>query len=205
MRQDDSHRGTSSGPAALLAVGAASVLLAFAVTHPTAQARNLPPGYSFVGGTPSEHATVKKALAASSFDWRVLPGRVTIHIGPGGACSASEGQIRLGSAMLAHGRAAWGIVQHEFAHQVDFFLLSPAERTTLEKQLGGEAWWAGREGFRHDELGSERFASTLAWSYWPSPYNTLARYAHVEATAMPAARFRRLLNRLLRVPMKNAD
>jgi hypothetical protein len=63
--------------------------------------------------------------------------------------------------------------------------------------LGGKTWWpSGR--WRHDQYGSERFASTLAWSYWPSPHNTLARYAHGEATAMRPSAFRRLVSRLLR-------
>ena len=63
--------------------------------------------------------------------------------------------------------------------------------------LGGKTWWPNGR-WRHDQYGAERFASTLAWSYWTSPHNTLARYARAESTAMRPAAFRRLVNRLLR-------
>jgi hypothetical protein len=168
-------------------------LLSLAIASSPAAARS---AYSFDGGTPRERATVRAALDASSFDWNLVPGHVTIHIISGGRSHARCGEIWLGSALLGYRRAAWGIVQHEYAHQVDYFLFDAKVRARLDRTLGGKTWWPdGR--FRHDQYGAERFASTLAWAYWPSPHNTLIRYAHEEATALPQAQFRRLVDQLL--------
>jgi hypothetical protein len=154
-------------------------------------------GHSFDGGSEAERAVVRSALAASAFDWNRVPGHVTIHIVGRGACASSKGDIWLSSTLLARGRASWGVIQHEYAHQVDFFLLDDADRARLDRLLGGRAWWPGRPILRHDQYGAERFASTLAWAYWPSPHNSLIRFARAEATALPPARFRRLLARIL--------
>lgn len=181
---------------ALLAVAAAACAFGLAVTRSPSAA--LPaPGYSFDGGSEAERAVVRSALAASAFDWSLVPGHVTIHIQRRGFCAASKGEIWLSSALLDQGRSSWGLVQHEYAHQVDFFLLDDANRARLDKLLGGKAWWPGGPVLRHDQYGAERFASTLAWSYWPSPHNSLIRFGRAEATAMPAARFRRLIAGLL--------
>jgi hypothetical protein len=154
-------------------------------------------GYSFDGGSAAERQTVRSALVASAFDWSLVPGHVTVHIVGRGGSAAGKGEIWLSSALLARGRASWGVVQHEYAHQVDFFLLDDSDRARLERLLGGRVWWPGRAVLRHDQYGAERFASTLAWSYWPSPQNSLIRHARAEATAMRPERFRRLLARLL--------
>jgi hypothetical protein len=180
----------------LLAVVAAAAFLAFALLSSPGKAQAQSIGYSFDGGTARQQATVRAALEASSFDWNLVPGEVTIHIAKGGS-HASKGDIWLEPALLAHGRAAWGVIQHEYAHQVDFFMLDAPVRARLAKLLGAKTWWAGRPGLRHSQLGCERFASTLAWAYWPSRHNTLIRLAHAEATAMPPAKFHRLMDSLL--------
>jgi hypothetical protein len=178
----------------MIAVIVSAALLGSAVEN--AHARSPGRGYSFVGGTARQRATVRNALAASAFDWGLIPSHVTIHIMRGGGkCDASKGDIWLTSAMLAHGRAAWGVVQHEYAHQVDFFLLDRAKRARLERLLHARTWW--RAGGPHSQAGAERFASTLSYAYWPSADNTLIRYAHAEATAMPPAPFRRVLQSIL--------
>ena len=52
----------------------------------------------------------------------------------------------------------------------------------------------------HDQLTSERFASTLAWSYWPSQDNVMRPTSPAdEAAALPPADFRVLLERVLGV------
>jgi hypothetical protein len=183
----------------LAAVLVAALFLGLALVDGSSVAQAASGGYTFDGGTARERATVHAALGASSFDWSIVPGHVTIHITAGGSSYATRGEIWLSSKLLAHGRRAWGVVQHEYAHQVDFFLFTAKVRKSLNRALGGKAWWpnGGREHWRHSQFGSERFASTLAWAYWPSPQNTLVRYAHTEATAMPPARFRRLLSNLL--------
>ena len=179
------------------AVLAAASIFAFVVARDPAGAQPVARGYSFAGGTVRERATVRAALAASSFDWGRVPGHVTIHLVPGGSCFAIHGQIWLGRRVLGHGRAAWGLIQHEYGHEVDFFLLDARARAGLNRVLGGKTWWPNGR-WRHDQYGAERFASTLAWSYWTSPHNTLVRYARAESTAMRPAAFRRLVNRLLR-------
>jgi len=179
------------------AVLAAASIFAFVVARDPAGAQPVARGYSFAGGTARERETVRAALAASSFDWGRVPGHVTIHLVPGGSCYATPGQIWLGRRALVHGRAAWGLIQHEYGHEVDYFLLDARARASLDRALGGKTWWPNGR-WRHDQYGAERFASTLAWSYWPSPHNTLVRYARAESTAMRPAAFRRLVNRLLR-------
>ncbi len=184
---------------ALLAVLVAAVSLAFALLSSPSNAQAVPTGYVFVGGTAHQQATVRNALKASSFDWTLVPGQVTIHIAPGGS-HATKGDIWLDPKLLGRGRPAWGVIQHEYAHQVDFFLFDATVRARLTKLLGAKTWWAGRPGLRHSQLGCERFASTLAWAYWPSKHNTLIRLAHAESTAMPPAQFRRLLDSVLSRP-----
>ena len=98
--------------------------------------------------------------------------------------------------MLAHGRDAWGIVQHEYAHEVDYFRFDAAIRARLDRLLGAKTWWPNGR-FRHDQYGAERFASTLSYAYWPSRHNILLRGAHAEATALPPARFRRVVEAVL--------
>ena len=173
---------------------AAGVFLA-CVPRPAAQAQ-LTDGYVFDGGTARERATVRAALAASSFDWGLVRGKVTIHIARGSGCRATKGKISLAPGVLAHGRDAWGIVQHEYAHQLDYFRFDARIRARLDRSLRGKTWWPNGR-FRHDEYGSERFASTLSYAYWPSRHNILLRGAHAEATALPPARFRRVVEAVL--------
>jgi hypothetical protein len=146
--------------------------------------------YAFAGGTPREQAEVSRALAASSFDWSVIPARITIHIEPGALSRATPGEIWLDADLLDAGTFAWGVVQHEFAHQVDFFLLTAQARTALTRELGATVWCAD-EVERRAELGCERFASMLAWAYWPSADNCMRPSA---ASGEGARRFRALVS-----------
>jgi hypothetical protein len=125
--------------------------------------------YTFDGGTRAEQVQVRSGLDASSFNWSVVPGPVVIHIGRGNGPHAAAGQIWLDASLVDSGRFAWGVIQHEFAHQVDFSLLTYSMRSRLETLLGSSSWWAGS----HDSLGCERFADAVAWAYWPSPDNVL--------------------------------
>jgi hypothetical protein len=147
--------------------------------------------YSFDGGTRAQQAQVTAALDASSFDWNVVPGRVVIHIGAHLAASAAPGEIWLDSTLLDSGRFSWGVVQHEYAHVVDFALLSDAARTQLAARLGGSTWWGAASD--HSQLASERFADELAWSYWQSPDNVMKP----QTTSVSPPAFRALLSSLL--------
>src|SRR5664279_4646261 len=101
--------------------------------------------YVFDGGSQPQQAQVTAALNASSFPWSIVPGPVVIHIQRGVVSSAAPNQIWLDANLLDAGRFAWGVVQHEYAHQVDFALLDSATRAQLHTILGGTAW-SGPEG-----------------------------------------------------------
>ncbi len=125
--------------------------------------------YAFDGGTRAQQAQVRSALNASSFNWSLVPGPIEIHIGRGDGPHAVAGQIWLDASLLDSGRFSWGVIQHEYAHQVDFALLTDPVRAQLQLLLGGSSWWSGS----HDSLACERFADAVAWAYWPSQDNVL--------------------------------
>ena len=157
--------------------------------------------YTFAGGTPRQQATVRSALSVSSFDWNVLPAPVVVHIAPIGSSYSEVGHVYLDSTLLDSGRFSWGVVQHEFAHQVDFLLFDDAKRASLNLALGGSDWCYGMPGLAHSAYGCERFASELAWAYWPSADNSMSPAAtHGESAAMPVAQFRTLLAQALGEP-----
>jgi hypothetical protein len=126
--------------------------------------------YVFDGGSKAQQGQVVAALDASSFPWGIVPGPVVVHIQRGVASSAAPNQIWLDSNLLNAGRFSWGVVQHEYAHQVDFALLTDSTRAQLHALLGGSAW-CGAEG--HAALDCERFADLVAWSYWSLPDNVM--------------------------------
>jgi hypothetical protein len=161
--------------------------------------------YVFDGGSRAEQSQVKQALNASSFNWSVVPATITVHIARGHYSEATYGEIWLDADLLDSGIFSWGVVQHEYAHQVDFFLLNDTRRAMLAG-LGGKAWWATgatasgapNGTLAHADLTSERFASTLAWAYWPSPSNSMRPASTSdESAAMAPAAFRSLLARVL--------
>ena len=102
------------------------------------------------GGTSAEQAQVTAALGASSFEWNVLPEAITVHIAPlalGGY--ATPGNVYVDSALLEAGEFSWGVVQHEFGHEVDFLLLHDDDRARLEAALGAKDWsFTFRPGLR---------------------------------------------------------
>jgi hypothetical protein len=171
----------------------AAAVIAAALLH-TSAAHAVGGNYVIDGGTRAERKLVVSALNVSSFNWSVVADRVTIHIAPGVDSSATRGDIWLDSRLLDAGRFAWGIVQHEYAHQVDFFLFDDAIHAELLKELGGVDWCNGVADLPHADYGCERFASTLAWTYWPSPNNCLRpAMAGDESAAMKPARFKALM------------
>ena len=142
------------------------------------------------------------ALEASSFDWGLIPRTITIHIGDYGDSYSTYGQVYLDAPLLDSGRFAWGVVQHELGHQVDFFLLDDGKRAQLLQLLGGKDWCYSVPGLKHSDYGCERFASELAWAYWPSPDNSMKPSSSSdEAGAIPAAQFRAILTQLIGAPV----
>ena len=154
--------------------------------------------YVFDGGSAAARAQVRAALEASGFPWDIVPIEVTIHIGDGHTPSAEPGEIWLDRRLLLSGRFAWGIVQHEYAHQVAFFLFDRRQRTELTRLLGAKTFCYERPPFDHADQACERFAATLAWSYWPSRDNTERPASPAdESAAMAPGTFRSLMARML--------
>jgi hypothetical protein len=180
----------------LLLLLAAVVACAF-----TQSARAAGGNYTFVGGTPAERAQVVAALNASSFSWGLIPQTITVNIGPFGTSYASYGAVFLDASLLDSGEFSWGVVQHEFGHEVDFFLLDSAKRATLQQALGGKDWCYEVPGLQHADHACERFASELSWAYWPSAQNSMRPTSQDnEAGGMPVAAFRALLAQLIGAP-----
>jgi hypothetical protein len=155
--------------------------------------------YVFDGGTAKQRTQVKAALNASSFNWNLVPARITIHIDPRAQTTSSHGDIWLNARLLDAGRFSWAMVQDEYAHQVDFFLFDEPTRAKLNRLLGGKDWCYGLAGLKHSEYGCERFASTLVWAYWPSRDNAYRPDSrNAESAAMAPAQFRALMKQLVR-------
>ena len=183
--------------AALASICALSVGLLLTAAPAETSARFASASFAVEGGGARERAQIEAALAASSFDWRLLPVAVRVHVRPGLAARATPGHVWLSTELLASGRFAWAVVQDEFAHQVDFFLLDPDKRALLNEALGGETWYAA-PGVPHERRGAERFAATLVWTYWPSRANSYRpRSPRDVSAALEPERFRRLLAHLL--------
>jgi hypothetical protein len=155
--------------------------------------------YVFQGGTRYQQLQVRSALNASSFNWSVVPETITITITPLPVDEAIPGQIWLDPNLLDSGQFSWGTVQHEFAHEVDFTLFNPAIHAELETALGGTAWcYADNPALRHNQYGCERFASTLAWAYWPNAQNSMKpSMVAGESGGMKPVAFRSLMTSIL--------
>jgi hypothetical protein len=187
-------------------LGRAAALLATAALVSPAGSGGADNGYAFDGGTPTQRQTVAAALEASSFDWQLLPGRITIHIRHGAPSTSTPREIWLDADLLDSGRFAWGVVQHEYAHQVDYLLFDDALRARLLRQLGGFDWCYSLPGLKHGDYGCERFASTFAWSFWPSPANCMRPSTRGdESAAMTPAAFRALITQLTRPQVERAS
>jgi hypothetical protein len=157
--------------------------------------------YVIAGGTAYQQQQVRQALAVSAFDWSIVPAQVTVTIGGVQTSESVPGQIWLSSKLLNSGQFSWGVVQHEYAHQVDFFLFDPSSRMKLLSLLGGTDWCYEVSGLAHDQHGCERFASSLAWAYWPVPQNCMRPGASsMESAALTPSAFRSLMAGLLGRP-----
>jgi hypothetical protein len=156
--------------------------------------------YALEGGTPRQQAQVRAALEATSFDFGIVPQRVTVHVGSYGTSHSTPGHVWLDGRLLDSGRFSWPTVMDEFAHQVDFFLLDAPRRAILQERLGASAWCYDVAGLAHGAYGCERFSSMLAWAYWPSKENVYRpTSAADESASMAPAEFRALVGSLLGV------
>ena len=153
--------------------------------------------YTFAGGTRDQRGQVVQALQASSFPWSVVTQSVVVHIARGIPSSATPGNVWLDGDLLDAGRFSWGVVQHEYAHQLDFLVLTEAQRTALHALLGGATWWDDGVA-AHGARDCERFADEVAWSYWTSADNVMRPAGpQDEGGQVAPAAFRAALARLL--------
>jgi len=163
--------------------------------------------YVFAGGTPAEQSQVTQALEASSFDWNIVPVQVTIHIVRDIPLSYSTpGQTWLDAGLLDSGSFSWGVVQMEYAQQVQYTALSAQARTELTGMLGAQQWCYDDPSLARGANACERFAATLAWSYWPSADNSMrpAGPSDWSASMSPKA-FRTTLSQLIGAPDRLDD
>ena len=159
--------------------------------------------YEIDGGTPFERVQVEKALNASAFNWSMVPGQVTIHIKPGiGGAYSTHGQIWLDANVLDQGTFSWGVVQMEYAQQVQLSLVTDASlQAQLTSLLGGRQWCYDNPYLPRGANACERFAATLAWAYWPSAQNSMQPAGRDDwSAAMDAAAFRALLHTTIGAP-----
>ena len=158
--------------------------------------------YVFEGGTAAQQGQVRSALEASSFNWGLVSQQITIKIAPIGRDYSVPGEIFLDSDLLsAPGDYSWGVVQNEYANEVQFFLLPEQAHATFTSALGAAAWcYDDQPGLNMIQYGCERFASTLTWAYWQSPGNCIRPTATggISGGMAPAA-FKALLTSTLGV------
>jgi hypothetical protein len=157
--------------------------------------------YVIEGGSPEAQATVRAALDASRFDFDRVPAQITIRISHCGCAGAREGVIVLDEGVVLDtslgARYSWGLIQHEYAHQIDYFLFQDGDRSAVRRTLGGKDWCYEVGGLGHDEHGCERFADVFSWAFWPTQDNVLRADAKAIAPGMTAKSARRFVNRLL--------
>lgn len=131
----------------------------------------------FDGGTPFEQQQVTQALASWRVDTSSLP-TITVHVVPpsdphlgnGAAAGYSiPGDVWLSSYWLDFGQAGWGFVQHEFGHELDYYVLTDAQRAELMKLFGASTWCDHSQPYT--ERACEWFASELSWAFWPTQTN----------------------------------
>ena len=194
----DRTRATSSGRALAAAVSVAALSLALTSAPDGFAAGGR---YTVNGGTKAQRAQVRLALDASSFDWGLIPGDVQIKIRRGVFPQSRPGEIWLDGRLLSTGPFAWAVVQDEYAHQIDYFLLDGEARAILNEALGGRVWCrTDVANLPHSAYGCERFASSVVWAYWQDEQNAYRpRAPGDESAAMAPDRFRGLLEGLLRV------
>jgi hypothetical protein len=153
------------------------------------------------GGSPETQETVRAALNASSFDFNRVPAQITIKISRCGCAGARPGVIVLDEAVLSDtslgSRYSSGIIQHEYAHQIDYFLFQKSDRAAVRRTLGGQDWCYEVARLGHDEHGCERFADVFSWAFWPAKGNMLRAEAKAIAPKMTPKKLRAFVNRLL--------
>jgi hypothetical protein len=181
------------------------LLLAVLLCLPAAPALAAGGDYGVEGGTLRRQAPVRAALEATSFDFGIVPGRVTIHIHDYGVSHSTPGHVWLDEGLLDAGRFSWPTVIDEFAHQVDFLVLDAPRRAILQERLGASAWCYEVAGLGHGAYGCERFSSMVAWAYWPTKENAYRpTSAADESASMAPAEFRALLGSLLGIAAPRA-
>jgi hypothetical protein len=157
--------------------------------------------YVLEGGNAEAQETVRAALNASTFEFSRVPAQITIRITTCGCAGARPGLIVLDETVLTDAslgdRYSWALIQHEYAHQIDYFLFEDADRAAVRKALGGRDWCYEKAGLAHDAHGCELFADVFAWAFWPARKNILRPDAKTFAPGQTPSQLRAFVNSLL--------
>jgi len=158
-----------------------------------------PGSYTVSGGTPTQQQQVRLALDASMFPWSA--DTIAVTIARGITTSSVPGAVWLDSDLLDAGVFSWAFVQDEFAHQIDYLVLTDRDRSALNRALRGRVWChVDLPGLPHASYGCERFSSTFVWAYWQNSANAYRpRSRRDESAAMAPAAFRALLEPMLKL------
>jgi hypothetical protein len=89
----------------------------------------------------------------------------------------------------------------EYAQQIQYTTLNAQTRSQLTSRLGTKQWCYEDPTLPGGANACERFAATLAWSYWPSAANSMqpSRPSDWSASMSPKA-FRTMLSQLIGAP-----
>lgn len=157
--------------------------------------------YVIEGGSAEAQSTVRAALEASRFDFDRVPAQIKIRIARCGCAGARPGTIVLDEEVVLDtsfgAKYSWGLIQHEYAHQVDYFLFQDDDRAALRRVLGSKDWCYEVGTLAHDDHGCERFADVFSWAFWPNRRNVLRSDAKGFAAGVTARGARDIVNRLL--------
>ncbi len=132
--------------------------------------------YAVIGGNNADRAQIHAALAASTFDWSLVPALVEIHVVPGIPAQAAPGEIWLDPALL---RACVLRLREVHVELRVGVLAEPEQRVQAEHaQLGGDDDTVDLPPPALDAARSERTGQRAA----KRPRRT------IEAPTIPAAR-----------------
>ena len=157
---------------------------------------------AFDGGSVRERAQVRAALQTSSFDWAVVQQQTTVHIGTYGTSYSTPGHVWLDARPAPHGQASRGRPSWTSSPTRSTSSCSTSRAARSSGEASGPRPGATSSPSRPLALGRERFASMVAWAYWPSKENAYRPRSRTDETAaMPAPAFRALLADLIGAPL----
>ena len=121
-----------------------------------------------------QQATVRAALEVSSFDWSVLPARSS-STSRRSAAPTPRPATSTSTARCSTPAASRGASSSTSSHTRSTSSSSTTRSARRSTQRSAAATGAtASPGLAHSAYGCERFASELAWAYWPSADNSMS-------------------------------